>query len=105
MITGIGNREFENKTAFNLSQNYSSPFDTSTIISFDLTQPELITCEIYMLNGRKVRSIFQHIPASGRHFLKWDGRDDAGRDLPSGIYFYRLITEEFLQHKKMVLVR
>lgn len=92
-------------TSYHLPQSYPNPFNTSTVISFDLNRPEPVTCEIYTLAGRKVRSIFQNVPASGRHLLKWDGRDDAGRDLPSGIYFYRLITDEFLQHKKMVLVR
>lgn len=105
LITSVNDKDFSQMNSYHLHQNYPNPFNTSTVISFDLNRPEPVTCEIYTLAGRKVRSIFQNIPASGRHLLTWDGRDDAGRDLPSGIYFYRLITDEFLQHKKVVLVR
>jgi flagellar hook assembly protein FlgD len=91
--------------SYHLHHNDYSPFRSSTAISFDLKYPEAVTFEIYTLSGRKVRSIFKNILASGRHMIKWDGRDESGRELPSGIYFYRLITDEFLQHKKMILVQ
>jgi photosystem II stability/assembly factor-like uncharacterized protein len=83
-----------------LLQNYPNPFNASTIITYDIPQPALISLDIYDLLGRKVESLFDGIQPSGEHSLIWN----AG-GLSSGVYFYKLTAGGFSETRKMILVR
>ena len=60
---------------------------------------------VYDLLGRKVATIAEGVRPAGWHTAQWDGRDDAGKPVASGIYLYRLQTGQFIQTRKMLLVR
>jgi hypothetical protein len=98
-----GNRE--KPTGFLLSQNYPNPFNPTTKIEFTLAKPGFVSLNIYDLLGRKVRTLVSEHLSSGYKSVLWDGRNDSGKDVASGIYFYRLKTEAFDKTMKMVMMK
>ena len=91
--------------SFALYQNYSNPFNSSTLIRYSLPDPALVSLEIYNLNGQKLKTVKAGDQATGTHLARWDGRDQAGKELAAGLYLYRLKAGGFRQVKKMVLLR
>jgi hypothetical protein len=81
-------------TAFSLSQNYPNPFNPSTTIAFDIPgtgdSKQSVILTIYDIRGRRVRSLFDTELEPGRHTIHWDGRNDRGEAVSSGIYLYTL---------------
>jgi hypothetical protein len=92
-------------TSFTLLNNYPNPFNASTIIHYSLPQATDVKLEIFNLLGQKVRILVDERQNTGYKKVIWDGKDDKGVDVSSGIYFYRLVTENFSDSKKMVLMR
>ncbi len=90
---------------YRLSQNYPNPFNPSTKIEFDLAKSGVVKLTVYNLLGKRVRTLFSGHLSSGRKSVIWDGRDEKGRPLASGIYFYRIKTGDFTDTKKMVLLK
>jgi len=91
---------------FDLGGSYPNPFGSSTAISYQLPKPCAdVRLVIYDTMGREVRRIVNEGQPAGRYEVSWDGRDRAGRDLPSGVYFYRLDAGGFSKTEKMLLVR
>ncbi len=90
---------------FVLLQNYPNPFNPKTNIEFILSQPGQVTVEIYNLLGQRVKVVAQRKFRSGTHTVYWDGKDEKGKEVSSGIYFYRVKTEESVQTRKMVLLK
>ncbi len=90
---------------YNLEQNYPNPFNPSTTIRFTISQSEKVMVRIFDITGKKVMTLVDQRLAAGTHQIVWDGKDDNGRIAPSGIYFYQLKTESYLESKKMVLVK
>jgi|WetSurMetagenome_2_1015567.scaffolds.fasta_scaffold138739_2 hypothetical protein len=90
---------------FSLSQNYPNPFNASTMIEFSLSKDEHVTLAIYDLLGRRIISLLNNGIEEGSYSVIWDGKDESGRDVPSGTYFYRLSTSEAVQSKRMTLIR
>jgi len=90
---------------YELEQNYPNPFNPETVIGYSLPQASPVTMAIYNLLGQKVRTLFQGTQPAGRHQITWNGRDDAGRKMASGIYIYRLETPQFARVRKMTLVQ
>jgi hypothetical protein len=96
---------------FALHTNYPNPFNASTVLSYDLPKPAFVTLEIYNLLGQRVRTLLNEWKAAGQYRLAWDGRDDNGSALPSGIYFCKVAIKSsgratsVRQIQKMVLVR
>ncbi len=80
----------ENPTEFDLSQNYPNPFNQSTQIEFVLKQSGFTTLMIYDLLGRKVKTLVEEELSSGYKSVLWDGKNDSGENIGSGVYFYRL---------------
>jgi hypothetical protein len=101
--------------AYALLQNYPNPFwsgaasrlagNPGTVLHFALPKPDLVRLVIYDAAGRKVRTLANAHYGTGYHSRYWDGRDDAGQLVASGIYLYRLQTANFTQTKKMILAR
>jgi hypothetical protein len=97
--------------AFELSQNYPNPFNPSTTIKFTL--PSLTdggmtlstTLKVYNVLGEVVRTLVDEPMAPGTHHVMWDGKDDRGNQVASGIYFYRLRSGDFQDTKKMVMMK
>ena len=88
-----------------LSQNFPNPFNPETWIHFALPKTEPASVVIYDLLGHKVRTLVNDMQVAGNHTVVWDGSDDNGARLSSGIYIYRLQTRSVTLSKKMVLMK
>ena len=85
---------------FVLGQNHPNPFNPSTNISFTLPEASYITLKVYNIRGQRISTIAEGEFTSGQHTLTWDGMGYS-----SGVYFYRLLTEKFVQTNKMLLLK
>jgi hypothetical protein len=88
-----------------LHQNYPNPFNASTQIAFDLPRGSCLRLDICDITGRRVALLHDGFLAAGEHTLWWDGTDDAGREVASGVYFYRLRTDSETVTRKMILLK
>ena len=91
-----------------LLQNAPNPFNASTAISFLIPfrlANEATRLSIYNLAGQLVRVLQAETQQAGEHRLSWDGRDDYGREVASGVYIYRLDVGEWAVHRRMLLLR
>jgi hypothetical protein len=90
---------------FSLRQNYPNPFNPETTIRFDLPQSQEIELAIYNLAAQRVATLVQGHREAGSYSVQWDGRSDAGHELASGVYFYRLAAGEQVETRKLLLLR
>ncbi|UCH63242.1 MAG: VCBS repeat-containing protein [Fidelibacterota bacterium] len=90
---------------FALHQNYPNPFNPITTIRFDLPKATKVYLVVYDILGREVTRLRQEQLGAGYHQVLWAGRDQAGRDLASGIYFARLVIPEYTKTVKMLLLK
>ena len=81
-----------------LRQNAPNPFNSETVISWFLLRPGPARVEVYALTGQRVAVLHQGLKNAGVHRVHWDGHDDRGRPLASGVYLYRLVTDERVQN-------
>jgi flagellar hook assembly protein FlgD len=92
--------------AFLLHQNYPNPFNPGTQITFALPRAGVVTLQVYDLQGREVKTLVNQRRAAGTHTVRWDGTDEAGNPVASGVYLYRLhVGNNFVQTRKMVLLK
>ena len=85
---------------FQLIGNYPNPFNSSTVISYDLPQPYAVTLDIYDILGRRVATLLDIKQQPGRHQVTWNADS-----FSSGVYFYKLTAGEYVQSRKMLLVK
>ena len=90
---------------FGLDQNEPNPFNPSTSIKFTVAREGHVELSIYDLSGRKVRNLISGSYGVGEHSTSWDGRDDAGSQMPSGIYVYKYKNGERQMSRKMTLLK
>ncbi len=91
---------------FELRQNYPNPFNPSTIIAYQLPLNSEVRLEVYNIAGQLVRTLVDREQQSaGTYAIAWDGRDESGNLLASGVYVYRIETENWVNSKKMLLLR
>jgi flagellar hook assembly protein FlgD len=90
-----------------LQQNYPNPFNPTTTISFNISneQNEQIELVVYNLKGQKVKQLVSDQLSTGQHSVVWNGKDNSGKSVSSGIYFYKLKTNEDSNIRKMVLLK
>jgi hypothetical protein len=88
-----------------LGQNYPNPFNQRTVIEFALPENRLVVLEIYDVLGRKVRTLLSEYLDAGYKAVDWDGCDDRGMPVASGIYFYSIKSRDFSDSKKMILLK
>jgi parallel beta-helix repeat protein len=113
LATDVGEyTEEENRPpVFQLFQNYPNPFNSSTMIWYHLPdvgyQPAEVEITVYNLLGKVVKTLVKTRQYPGQHKVLWDGKDDSGEEVASGIYFYRLKVSglQLVKPKKMVLLR
>ncbi len=98
--------------AYSISQNYPNPFNPYTTISFNLKaqstnydKPVRTTLNIYNIKGQLVKTLLDEEKSPGNYSIIWEGKDNYGREVASGIYFYKLKTSDYAETKKMILVR
>ena len=88
-----------------LRQNAPNPFNSGTTISWFQLEPGMAHLEVFALTGQRVAVLHRGPKRAGLHRLNWDGRDERGRFLASGVYVYRLVTAEAVQTRKLTLLR
>ncbi|MCH7549518.1 MAG: T9SS type A sorting domain-containing protein, partial [Candidatus Krumholzibacteriota bacterium] len=91
--------------ALSLSQNHPNPFNPSTIIEYALPQTAPVLLTIHDVRGRLVRRLVNETIAVGNRSVEWDGRDERGNSVSTGVYFYRLVASGEVLTRKMVLVK
>ncbi|NKB68384.1 MAG: T9SS type A sorting domain-containing protein [Candidatus Latescibacteria bacterium] len=90
---------------FELQQNWPNPFNSGTTIGFSLPDPVKMDLAIYNMAGQRVLTLAQGHKAAGQHRVLWDGRDQTGAELASGLYLYRLQAGTRLESRKLLLLR
>ena len=90
---------------FAISQNYPNPFNPVTHFSIDIPKTSKVKLVVYNMLGQKVRTLVDKQMEPGRYRITWDGRDDSGAKVASGVYFYRFETPTLVTSKKMVLLK
>ena len=88
-----------------LRQNAPNPFNSQTVIPWFVLQPGSARLEVFAVTGQRVAVLHQGPQKAGLYRLRWDGRDDQGRPLASGVYVYRLVTAAGAQTRKFTLLR
>ncbi len=90
---------------YTLNQNYPNPFNPTTEISFTLKKSGKVSITIYNALGRKVRTLVNESKAPGTYKVMWDGTNDAGVRVPSGVYYYSMHVNNFKSTRQMVLMK
>ena len=90
---------------FALHNNYPNPFNPSTRIRYDIPEDGIVSLTIYDLAGRKVRELVNKSQNAGYHLAVWDGTNDFGQSLSTGVYIYQIRSGSFVQSKKMIFMK
>jgi hypothetical protein len=103
--TGVTEEFSTRPIDFRLVQNYPNPFNPETQISFSLPERTTVLLAVYNIRGRKVRQLIEGTLPGGSYKIAWDGTDDQGNRLASGIYFCRLSSGPRVSTSKMILMK
>lgn len=105
VATAVAQDEDTLPGGYELAQNHPNPFNGGTVIRFALPRDEFIELAVFNLAGQKEATLLTGRYPAGGHAAHWDGRDDQGRDLASGLYLYRLRVGARTATKKLLLLR
>lgn len=106
--TGIRDVDFEDAglpQELSLGQNYPNPFNPTTVIRFALPQDGRVQIEVFNILGQKIATLVDDYLTAGYKETGWDGKDSGGTDVASGVYFYRIRTDNFTDVKKMIFLK
>lgn len=103
--TEVHDRHETLPASFSLHQNYPNPFNPATSISFSIAQKGEVNLTVYDLLGREVNTLVSTTLEAGEHKVEWDGSDNGGNDVASGVYLYKLRIGDTQQVKMMTLLR
>ena len=92
-------------TVFALLQNYPNPFNPVTTLRYDLPEQSTVNIIIYDMLGRQVRTLLNQTQDAGFKSVIWDATNDYGKPVSAGVYLYKIQAGEFVQTKKMVLLK
>ena len=85
--------------------NYPNPFNPATRVAFDLPAAARVSLTVFDVKGSRVATVLDERRSAGHHTVAWNGRDDAGRQVSSGVYFYQLRAGDFRATRRMLLMR
>ncbi|MGH7595996.1 MAG: T9SS type A sorting domain-containing protein [bacterium] len=102
---GVADHSSTRPSTFALHQNYPNPFNPATKIHYEISQAGRVGLKILTLLGQEVRTLIEEEKAAGSAEALWDGRDNFGRRVGSGVYLYRLEAQGLVLTKKMILVQ
>jgi hypothetical protein len=91
--------------ATHLGRNRPNPFNPQTEIEYSLGRDGLAELSIFDVSGRLVRTLFRSVQPSGEYRITWNGRDNLGRAVASGVYVYRLKTADYEESRRLVIIR
>ncbi len=104
-VSGVGTKAGVVPSAFALEQNYPNPFNPTTRIEFDIPTASRVSLKIYNSLGEEVATLVDNVMNAGTHLVEWNGKNRFNATAASGVYFYRLTAENFVQTKKMLLIK
>jgi len=104
-VTGVNETQTVQPADFTLSQNYPNPFNPVTVIHYSIGKSGDVALDVYSTIGQKVRTLVSGHQTSGQYQITWDGKDDAGNAVSSGIYVYRLKAGNQTFLKKMTMMK
>ena len=90
---------------FGLSQNYPNPFNPTTAINYSVAKYQNVSIVVYDLMGREVKTLLNKKAVPGKYTIRWDGTNELGRKVASGLYFYKMKSGKMVNVKKMLLMR
>jgi photosystem II stability/assembly factor-like uncharacterized protein len=99
-VTAIAEPSVSPPRSFALAQNYPNPFNPTTAISYQLAAVSAVTLRVYDILGREIATLVDGVQQAGHHSVRWDASL-----FTSGVYFYQLATDDFVETKKMLLVK
>ena len=102
---GTDNNPNEIVAISQLIGNYPNPFNPETTISYNIKEADLVSLDIYNVKGQKVKSLVNDRQTAGRHDIVWNGKDDNGKSVSSGVFFYRMKSGKYTSTKKMILMK
>jgi hypothetical protein len=104
--TGIDDQiELDVPTRYDLSQNYPNPFNPETTIRYALPEKSNVDLAIYNVQGQLVRTLVSEAKEAGYYKVIWDGTDDRGKAVPSGMYIYTMKTDNFEKVRRLVMLK
>jgi len=104
-ITSVPRRSLVKEPRNSLSQNHPNPFNPSTTICFTVAKTSKVELRVFNLRGQVVRSLVSRMVPQGKHRVVWDGRNEEGKPVSSGVYFYHLRAGSYSSARKMLLLK
>jgi len=90
---------------FSVAQNYPNPFNLETQFSLSLPAESKVSFVIYNIAGQRVKTLVNDQMSAGTHTINWDGTNENGNVVSSGIYFYKVVAGDIVTTKKMILMK
>jgi hypothetical protein len=110
--TGVGQDLSGVPATYELYNSYPNPFNPSTTITYGLPQQSKVTLKIYTVLGQEIATLVNDIQSANYHRIQWNGRDNNGTQVSSGVYFFRIVAQPldgkanpFTQVRKMMLMK
>ena len=94
-----------NSHSFQLHAAYPNPFNPVTAISYEIPIGIQFTVRIFDITGKMIKTLISNKQSAGHGIVEWNGRNDIGKALPSGVYFYRLSSGKFTATRKFILLK
>ena len=104
-IEGIGLPDDNLPKSLLLHLNYPNPFNPSTHIAYDMPKTAKVEVVVYDILGRKIATLINGVQQAGQHTIEWNGKNFAGIPVPSGTYFVRMVSGEFVKTQKILLMK
>jgi len=106
IITSVlGESNVHSPKEYRLKQNFPNPFNPSTTIRYSITSPEYVSIKVYDVSGQLVKEITKDHNQAGEYEVVWDGKNKFGKRVSSGTYFYQLSVGDYVEAKKMILLK
>jgi hypothetical protein len=105
LVTAIDDKQKKIFDSHQLNKNYPNPFNSFTIIQYQLTKSSHVWLKVFNVLGRHVKTLVDKEQTMGSYSFHWDAKDELGKDVASGVYFYQLYAQNFVKSNKMLLLR
>ncbi|MBD3291269.1 T9SS type A sorting domain-containing protein [candidate division KSB1 bacterium] len=103
--TGVATHKENLPSSFSLKQNYPNPFNPATSINYTLNKDIHVKLSVYNILGQKIKTLVDKQQSAGQHMVQWDGKNDIGNQVSTGVYMYKLEAGDYTKTLKMLLLR